>query len=299
MDVASRGLAENDDFFQHQRADRLHAAPLSSTFEFTPNGEHLRRGLRPVDPAAYDLVFLRLPRPISDDFLRWLAELFATKAIVNHPRGILQTSNKAFLLNFPDVCPDVRMCHSVEEVLDFATNYPIVLKPLREYGGKGLLKIDGDRLDDGTEIHDTRTYLSTLEPLLRADGMLGMKFLKNVSQGDKRIIVVGGQIMAASLRLPAADSWLCNVAQGGTSVPTEVTEGERDLIAAINPVLRTAGILIYGADTLVDDQGKRVLSEVNTLSIGGFPQAEKQTGRPVIQPTIEKIFNYADGHYAG
>ena len=49
---------------------------------------------------------------------------------------------------------------------------------------------------------------------------------------------------------------------------------------------------MFGADTLTDDDGKRVLSEVNTLSIGGFPHAEAQTGKPIISITIQKIIDY-------
>ena len=100
------------------------------------------------------------------------------------------------------------------------------------------------------------------------------------------------KILAASLRLPAEDSWLCNVAQGGTSVPSQVDADEIKIIETITPKLLEAGILIFGADTLVNDDGKRILSEVNTLSIGGFPQAEKQTGKPILQQTIDAIMQY-------
>lgn len=299
IDIASRGLVANDAFFINQNGEQLQAAPVTKDFTHTPQGDYLKEGVRTVVPTDYDVVFLRLPRPISDEFLAWLSVLFENKAIVNHPNGILQTSTKAFLRNFPEVSPPMKLCYSVQEILDFAASFPIVLKPLQEYGGRGLLKIDGEVLDDGTSLHTTRTYLEEMAGVLKKDGMLAMKFLKNVSQGDKRILVVGGQIMAASLRLPAPDSWLCNVAQGGSSVPTEVTPDEEAIIERITPKLLAAGILIYGADTLVDDNGKRVLSEINTLSIGGFPQAEQQTGKPVIKPTIDKIFQYADAHYAG
>jgi glutathione synthase len=298
IDIATRGWTGNDTFFKEQKGDQLQVAAVTPDFAYTEGGDYLTQALRVVNPKDYDLIFLRLPRPISDEFLGWLANILEGKAIVNHPQGVVETSTKQFLLNFPEVCPPMQLCRSTTEVLDFASNFPIVLKPLREYGGRGLLKIDGNTLDDGTTLHDTATYLKEIEDILQTDGMLGMKFLKNVNQGDKRILVVGGQIMAASLRLPAPDSWLCNVAQGGTSVSATATPEEEAIIAQINPKLQQSGILIYGADTLVDDDGKRVLSEINTLSIGGFPQAEQQTGRPVIQPTIDKIFKYADAHYA-
>lgn len=298
IDIATRGWTGNDSFFMEQKGDQLQVAAVTRDFAYTEGGDYLTQALSVVNPQEYDLIFMRLPRPVSDEFLLWLAHLFAEKAIVNHPRGVVETSTKQFLLNFPEVCPQMQLCQSTTDVLDFSAKFPIVLKPLREYGGRGLLKIDGNTLDDGTTLHDTETYLQEIEDILQTDGMLAMKFLKNVNQGDKRILVVGGQIMAASLRLPAPDSWLCNVAQGGTSVPATASPEEEAIIRHITPKLKQAGILIYGADTLVGDEGERVLSEINTLSIGGFPQAEQQTGRPVIQPTIDKIFKYADTHYA-
>jgi glutathione synthase len=201
------------------------------------------------------------------------------------------------LVNFKDICPTINVFYSIQEILEEAQKYSIVLKPLKEYGGKGILRINGEILDDGIKQYATDQYLENMAERIEEEGYLSMKFLKNVSQGDKRILVVNGEILAASLRLPAQDSWLCNVSQGGTSVATEVTEEEIEIIARINPSLRDLGILIYGADTLVEDDGKRVLSEVNTLSIGGFPQAEVQTGKPIIKTLINKIFEYADERY--
>ena len=79
---------------------------------------------------------------------------------------------------------------------------------------------------------------------------------------------------------------------GGTSILADVTPEEQAMIAAIAPTLLEKGIVIFGADTLMDDDGKRVLSELNTNSIGGFPQAEAQTGRPILQQTINGIYDY-------
>ncbi|MEM6966747.1 MAG: hypothetical protein AAF573_18425, partial [Bacteroidota bacterium] len=121
---------------------------------------------------------------------------------------------------------------------------------------------------------------------------LAVKFLKNVTQGDKRIVVVHGKIMGASLRLPPKDAWLCNVAMGGQSVPATVDEDEKKIIARINPLLAKLGIVMYGVDTLVDDNGKRVLSEINTTSIGGILQMEKQQQQPLAKATTDQICKY-------
>lgn len=293
VDVSSRSFSECSEFFENKNLDALYGKTIDQSFDFDATELKHRNNLKKLDYTAYDLIWIRLARPISDEFLLWL-EKEATGTIFNRPSGIIRTSSKAFLTEVASVCPPIKLVHSVEEILAFAQKMDIVLKPLKEYGGKGILKINGDKLDDGKEIYPTKDYLNSISEYIQNEGYLAMKFLKNVSEGDKRILVVNGEILASSLRLPQKDSWLCNVAQGGTSVHSEVTEEEIKIIETISPILLSKGILIFGADTLMDDDGKRILSEVNTLSIGGFPQAEAQTGRPIIKQTINKIIEYAN-----
>ena len=291
--VASRGLKENHLFFHGMQRHALIGCLIGTDFKFTETGEHFKQSIKKLNPKDFDLVLMRLPRPISDDFLLWVEEVFSKAVIINKPSGIIETSNKKFLVNFPDLCPTLSLCNSIDSVKEEVKKYPIVLKPLKGYSGIGLLRINGDVVDDGTKEYDIDTYLESMKDALEESGYLSMRYLKNVDQGDKRILVIDGQILAASLRLPAKDSWLCNVAQGGTSVASEVTKEEYKIIERINPSLSQKGILIYGVDTLVDDDGKRVLSEINTLSVGGFPQAETQTQKPIIKSLINKIFEYA------
>jgi glutathione synthase len=294
IDLVSRGIIENKAFFENRDASNIFGICIDHEFKYSQDSSYYKRGLSKLNLDDYDIIFMRLPRPISDNWLEWLGEVAKDKVFINNPHGIIKTSNKKYLLNFPDLCPDMMLCNSKEDVLKMSRKYPIVLKPLKEYGGKGIVKIVENIVDVGDKVMDLETYLETVNKELTTDGFLAMKFLKNVSQGDKRILVVGGQIMASSLRLPAEGSWLCNVAQGGKSVKAEVTNEEIKIVKGLTPKLIKEGVLIFGADTLEDDEGKRILSEVNTLSIGGFPQAQKQSGKPIIKMTIDKIFDYAD-----
>lgn len=293
LDVASRGNINNALFFDDVSTTQLSVKSVDQSFNFDKKGLQFNLKTRSVDLLDYDIILLRLPRPISDHFLITLREIAQDKVIINDPLGIITCSSKSFLLHFPDLCPPIKLCRSIEEVIQFSKVHDLVLKPLKAYGGKGLLKITGAVLNDGQQDWETLPFLKTIEEELNTEGFLAMKYLKNVHEGDKRLIVVNGKILAASLRLPAKDSWLCNVAQGGTSIPSKPTHREQEIVKKINPLLTQHGILIYGVDTLVDDQGERILSEINTLSIGGFPQAEKQTGLPIIQMTLDQIFNYA------
>lgn len=294
IDVASRGLAINDAFFDLMQQDGLVGHRVTSDFHYATALKYFASNGRNLKILDYDLVLLRLPRPISDEFLKWLSDIFAHTCVVNDPLGIIATSNKKFLTNFPDICPNVRLCRSIKEINEERQSYPIVLKPLRAYGGKGLLKIEGDVLDDGIEKVNAQEFLRSIEQEIETDGYLSMRYLKNVHQGDKRILVVGGEIMAATLRLPAKGSWLCNVSRGGRSVASVVTDDEIEIVNEVDQAVSKEGILMYGVDTLVNDDGVRVLSEINTLSVGGWPQAQKQSQKPIIKKAINKIFSYAD-----
>jgi glutathione synthase len=79
---------------------------------------------------------------------------------------------------------------------------------------------------------------------------------------------------------------------GGSSNPTEPDADEREIVRRIHPELSRLGIVMYGVDTLVDDAGKRVLSEINTTSIGGLPQTERSTGQIAVPRAIDLIWNY-------
>ncbi len=286
VDVASRGDARNHAFFRGGNAQVL-GTRVTGALVYDAEGAAFASADRSLDPTAYDVIWLRLPHPVPTAFFAFLADLAPAPpaasgpVIVNNPAGIAQTGDKAFLQHFPDWTPPARLVRTAEETQEFLRHFPLVLKPLRAYGGKGILRIE--RPDEVEKVDFTEPYLA-------------MKFLQHVSEGDKRILVVNGRIMAASLRLPAPGEWLCNVAQGGKSVSAEVTPRERAMIEALSPTLLHHGICFAGVDTLVGDDGLRVLSEINTLSIGGFPQAEAQTGRPILQQTIDELFTYCYDH---
>jgi len=293
VDVASRSNPVNNAFFENIDSTTLQVKNVDESFSYDPSGKQFIDNTSSTNLSDYDIIFMRLPRPVTDDFLHQLKKAAGDRIIINDPLGIITCSSKAFLVNFPEHCPPIQLCNSIAEVNAFSEQYDMVLKPLRAYGGKGLVKIVNGVLNDGVQDQDKDTYLKTIESELEEEGYLAMKYLTNVKNGDKRLIVVGGEILASSLRLPAEDSWLCNVAQGGKSVSSTPTDEEYDLVRKIHPKLEENGILIYGVDTLEDDNGLRILSEINALSIGGFPQAEAQTGKPIIKTMLDRFFKYA------
>jgi len=200
-----------------------------------------------------DVVLYRIDRPVNPKMLAHHAEL-GCKAI-NSPQGILKTTSKGFMVNFRDCCPDFEIVESEEELIGFLSRYPkSVLKPLDGYGGAGVVKVDLESCKDNN-----------------AYPIMVMEYLESVHLGDKRILVINGKIVdRALLRMPRAGEWLCNVAQGASIREAMVDETERELISKIDPIFKKEGIHIYGVDTLVDSDGCRIISEVNTTNSGGF-----------------------------
>lgn len=297
--IASRYNDQNRAFFEASTT-AVQAVKATVDFQFDPSGQQFSRQTTTLDLTTVDFVFLRLPRPVSDPFLEYLQVALPKAVFVNHPKGIIQTSNKAFLLEVSQWCPPIQLCRSAAAVRAFAQQFSIVLKPLREYGGKGIVRVENNQVYTGkSELPlSLGHYLTTIAQPLEEEGYLAMQFLKNVDQGDKRVLVVGGQIMGCSLRLPAEGSWLCNVAQGGRSIATTLAPEEEKMVQDLAPRLLKEGVLMFGMDTLVNNKGQRVLSEINTLSIGGFPQAEAQSGQPILDQTADAIVQYIHHQHA-
>lgn len=292
LDVASRHLEANRSFFGRMESTELWVTSVDDDFAYHTDGRAFSRGLRKASLRDYDWLFMRLPRPIAGEFWDFLAQHFPTAQIINRPDGISASSSKAFLLQVPELCPPLRLCTSIEDVEAFKAEHPIVLKPLENYGGQGLIRIE----DNSVWLGRRRIpYSRFREQLARHPFVfLGMKYLSQVVKGDKRIVVINGQVLGAALRLPPRGSWLCNAAQGGRAIAASLSPEEEQMAGKLTSLLSPLGIVFFGFDTLEDDSGQRLLSEVNTLSVGGLPQIQQLSGRPVLRQAADLIWTYVN-----
>lgn len=289
--VASRGNTRNQRFFAGAGTLVRGKDVNSDAFGFDPTGRQFTEAQGDCDPSDYDLIWLRLPPPADPSFFAYLESLDGP-TIVNRPRGMLETGSKAFLLHFPEWTAPTQLITSTDQLRDFAGRFPLVLKPLRDYGGHGLIRIQSGTATVGDDELSFDAFASTNRERIEGGAYLAMKFLENVTEGDKRILVAGDRILGASLRLPSPGQWLCNVSRGGTSIASGVTQHERAMIAALAPELTKRGVFFFGVDTLLGDEGERVLSEINTHSIGGFAQAQAQSGEPVLRRAVEALIEH-------
>lgn len=278
VDIASRAMPDNKAFFGGNIEVPISVISASGELTFEEASRLFEAGLDQNVLDQYDFVLLRLPPPYPPDLYNALLEGFTEDHIINNPRGIIRTSSKKFLLEVAELCPPMRLLESFAEMEEMAATMEIVVKPLNSYAGIGIVRV-GETIETFEGKTLTKNELKALwdggQPLL------GMKFLKNVDMGDKRTIVVNGEVIGSSLRKPPPGSWMCNVAQGGTSVNAMPDEDELEIARFLTPVLRKHGVVIFGFDTLVDDDGRRRLSELNTTSIGGIAQICLQNGKSV------------------
>lgn len=289
--IASKGEDRNKDFFSG-KSTHFYGVRLKEKTNFNKFPKIAEKAkLYQLTYKKFNAVLLRLPRPIHPDFFPFLEANFPPDRIVNKPSGILKTGNKAFLLEVSEFTPPIRLINNLDDLISLKSDHSTVLKPLEEYGGKGLIRVDGERVFLGNS--DPISF-DNFEAMYAKDPIpyLAMKFLKNVKNGDKRIVVADGKVLTSSTRYPAEGSWLCNVAQGGNAEISGITKEEEKIIDAINPILKKEGIFLYGLDTLEDDDGKRVISEINTLSVGGIAPGMEASGKP-----LDKIFAKQLVHY--
>jgi glutathione synthase len=292
IDLISKGVKANKNFFAGQKDAEFFVSPVQSLIEYSEEAGCFLNGLKRGNTRDYNVVVLRLPPPISTFFFQSLKLLFINAVFVNDPEGIMETYRKDFLLNFKSICPPMQLIHSAAQVKQLTDKSALVLKPIEGYGGKGIIRIMNGIVSEGDQNKSLDMFLNTFQER----PMLAVNYLKNVNQGDKRILVVNGKIIGASLRMPKNGSWICNASMGGSSNACIVEEEEYEIVNSISPVLLEKGIVIYGLDTLVDDNGKRILSELNTASVGGFLQISEMYGEQVMINFKEGLFNYLDSN---
>ena len=289
IDIGSRGCDVNRPFFQGIKTE-VYVKRVRGDIFYSEDGSILTNALIKSEVTDYDVILLRMPPPPDQVFFHHLSKWVSQRIILNRPSGIIETSSKEFLLQFRRLCAPVCLCRTAEEVDAFSALFPIVLKPLTGYGGRGIIKIENDEVwIDGRKL-GKNTFLSEF----RRDGKvyLGMKYLRNVLLGDKRNIVVNGKLIGSSLRVPQEGGWMCNVALGGRSTAAQPDEREMYISGELWKVLKELGIIIFGFDTLVDDNGDRVLSEINTMSVGGLVQTADHSGKPIVSEAVNLLWAY-------
>ncbi|MBV7408584.1 glutathione synthase [Maritimibacter sp. DP1N21-5] len=244
-------------------------------------GNHFTLGERQVvDLSTYDVVWLRQDPPFDMGYITTthLLDLLAeTTLVVNDPFWVRNYPEKLLVLSFPDLTPPTMIARSLAALKDFKAEHgDIILKPLYGNGGAGVFRLDGnDR--NLSSLHELFTGMSR-EPLI------AQKYLPAVTKGDKRVILVDGEPVGAINRVPAEGETRSNMHVGGRPEKVALTDRDREICAAIGPLLREKGQIFVGIDVIGD-----YLTEINVTSPTGIQELERFEGINVAAKIWEAI----------
>ncbi len=245
---------------------------------------HKEQGPERIRLADTDAVFMRKDPPFDRAYLYGTLMLERCRGgplLINDPRGLRDANEKLYALNFPEWTPRTLVSADRTMIHDFCRDVggTAMIKPLDGAGGSGVIQIKtGDKT--ARAIVDMLTHEGHRLALVQ-------EFLPSVSEGDKRVLLMDGEILGAILRVPRGDEYRSNIHVGGSVVPTELTDRERAMVAAIAPKLREDGLYFVGLDVI----GER-LTEVNVTSPTGIQELGRFTGtRP-----SDKVIAWAEAH---
>lgn len=240
-------------------------------------GCHYQLGERQsVDLSDFDTVFLRQDPPFDMNYITTthiLERLQPGVVVVNDPANVRNAPEKLLVTQFPDLMPPTLITRSLEDVRAFREEHcDIIVKPLYGNGGAGVFRI---RPDD--------TNLGSLVELFQSvfrEAFIVQRYQPEVREGDKRIILVDGEIAGAINRVPASDETRSNMHVGGRPEAADVTPREQEICAVIGPEIKRRGLIFTGIDVIGP-----YITEINVTSPTGIREI-KRFGGPDIAVMI-------------
>ena len=218
-----------------------------------------------------DVVLMRQDPPFDLSYItatHLLERLAGETLVVNDPASVRDAPEKVFVLDFARFMPPTLIARRIEDVRAFHARYPgdLVMKPLHGNGGKAVVRIpaDGSNLGALIELFDS----AWVEP------HMFQPFLPEISEGDKRIVLIDGAIAGAINRRPGAGEFRSNLAAGGYAEPTTLNAREEEICAAMGPELKRRGLVFVGIDVI----GGKWLTEINVTSPTGIQAIDRFNG---------------------
>jgi glutathione synthase len=233
-------------------------------------GNHATLGdVQMIDLALMDVVLMRQDPPFDMSYItatHVLEHIHPATLVVNDPVHVRNAPEKLFVTHFEGLMPPTLITSSAEAVREFRAEYKdIIVKPLYGNGGAGVFHImpEDENLNALMEVF-TEMYR---EPVIV------QKYVPEVRDGDKRIILVDGRPVGAINRIPAAGESRSNMHVGGTPVKTALTRREQEICEAIGPALKERGLIFVGIDVIGE-----YLTEINVTSPTGIQEIDRFDG---------------------
>lgn len=224
-------------------------------------------GQKKCDLAKMDAIFLRKDPPVDlnyIDHLHLLKNIQGQTFFVNCPEAILRSNEKLSILNFPHFIAPTIVSQNLNVLHGFVKKQQrVILKPLNLSGGQGIVQVtDGDP-----------SLLSILEIVTQNESryVMAQKFIPGIKNGDKRILLLGGQVLGAFLRIPKKNDFRGNLHSGARFINAELTPKEQKIVNVLTPHFKKTGSYFVGLDVIdgylteINVTSPMGLHEINTL----------------------------------
>ena len=235
---------------------------------------------RPLN--TFSAVLMRTDPPFDIEYLNttWLLSAAARQGakVFNNPSAVRDHSEKLSIAEFTDLIPPTLVTREFSAVEEFHRQYrDIVIKPLDGMGGMGVFRVGADGLN-----------LASIVETLGENGartLMVQRFLPEIAQGDKRVLLIGGEVVPFALaRIPQGTEIRGNLAAGGKGVAMPLTDAEKQVAERLAPILNQRGLFLVGLDLIGG-----YLTEINVTSPTCFVEITDQTQFDVPQFWLKAI----------
>lgn len=233
-------------------------------------GRHFSLGAaETLDLASLDVVLMRQDPPFDMGYVtatHLLERVHPGTLVVNDPAQVRNAPEKLFVTEFPGLMPETLIASDRERIRAFRERHgDIVVKPLYGNGGAGVFHI-------GADDENLNALLEMYEEFYREPAVV-QRYLPEVRDGDKRIILVDGEPAGAVNRVPPAGEARSNMHVGGRPEAAALDARDREICAAIGPALKARGLLFAGIDVIGG-----LLTEINVTSPTGIQEIDRFDG---------------------
>jgi len=224
---------------------------------------------RTLDLASMDVILMRQDPPFDMAYItatHLLEHVSGKVLVVNDPVSVRNAPEKLFATHFVGLMPETLITSDPGSIRDFRKKHgDIILKPLFGNGGAGVFHLrPGD---------DNLNALLEMFTQLSREPVIAQRYLPEIRQGDKRIILVEGEPLGAVMRVPEKGEARANFHAGGKARKSKLSRRDREICAAIGPRLRTLGLVFVGIDVIGD-----CLTEINVTSPTGIQEINRLDG---------------------
>jgi len=230
--------------------------------------------------AQVDVVLLRQDPPFDLAYItstHFLERIAGRVLVVNDPAHVRNAPEKLFVTEFLDLMPPTLITRDKAAIERFRARHgEIVMKPLYGHGGASVFKVAARDPNFGS-LYDL--FATTFR-----EPWVVQRFLPQVVEGDKRILLVDGEALGAVNRVPAQDDIRSNMVRGGVASATELTARENEICARLKPALVERGLLFVGID-VIDGW----LTEINVTSPTGLRALVKHGGPDLSSSILDVI----------